>query len=243
MGEASYKAMRASEMDDVIFSGNNQRPSRNHAEVAVQVDNSARNAPAAFNDDETLEVSRRIVREQARPSGQRARGASPRRRHVDAFHRFVLASAGASGPHRRDHPGAARAAPARLGRSRRHFRPARAAPRGRLKAAEQNLLRVEDVMAQLAAQAARKRRPGRRCVTATYIGASARGVAVPPALDRGRYRGHGRRARAGRGRPRRCRPRQLKLRHAGRACRRASGASRARPAPGRVQRLIVPRNA
>ena len=34
MGEASYKAMRASEMDDVIFSGNTGRPARNHAEVA-----------------------------------------------------------------------------------------------------------------------------------------------------------------------------------------------------------------
>ena len=29
MGEASYKAMRAAEMDDVIFSGNTDRPSRN----------------------------------------------------------------------------------------------------------------------------------------------------------------------------------------------------------------------
>ena len=39
MGEASYKAMRASEMDDVIFSGNTERPARNHAEVSVLVDN------------------------------------------------------------------------------------------------------------------------------------------------------------------------------------------------------------
>src|ERR1700686_4148958 len=45
MGEASYKAMRGSEMDDVIFSGNTQRPARNHAEVAVLVDNSDRTAP------------------------------------------------------------------------------------------------------------------------------------------------------------------------------------------------------
>jgi len=35
MGEASHKAMRASEMDDVIFSGNTERPARNHAEVSV----------------------------------------------------------------------------------------------------------------------------------------------------------------------------------------------------------------
>ena len=46
MGEASYKAMRAAEMDDVIFSGNTERPSRNHAEVSVLVDNADRKAPA-----------------------------------------------------------------------------------------------------------------------------------------------------------------------------------------------------
>src|SRR5581483_10840027 len=43
MGEASHKAMRAAEMEDVIFSGNTQRPSRNHAEVSVHVDNTERN--------------------------------------------------------------------------------------------------------------------------------------------------------------------------------------------------------
>ena len=64
MGEASHKAMRAADMDDVIFSGNADRPARNHAEVAVVLDNSDRNAPAAFNDLDDLEVSRRIVREQ-----------------------------------------------------------------------------------------------------------------------------------------------------------------------------------
>ncbi len=35
MGETSYKAMRAGEMDDVIFSGNAGRPARNNAEVSV----------------------------------------------------------------------------------------------------------------------------------------------------------------------------------------------------------------
>src|SRR6187200_3583637 len=35
MGESSYKSMRASGMDDVIFSGTTQRPARNMAEVLV----------------------------------------------------------------------------------------------------------------------------------------------------------------------------------------------------------------
>src|ERR1700721_3091946 len=49
MGEASYKAMRAAGMDDVIFSGNNSRPGRNSAEVAMTIDNTSRTAPAQFN--------------------------------------------------------------------------------------------------------------------------------------------------------------------------------------------------
>ena len=35
MGESSYKSMRASGMDDVIFSGTSTRPARNMAEVVV----------------------------------------------------------------------------------------------------------------------------------------------------------------------------------------------------------------
>jgi len=35
MGESSYKSMRASGMDDVIFGGSGHRPARNTAEVTV----------------------------------------------------------------------------------------------------------------------------------------------------------------------------------------------------------------
>ena len=48
MGESSYKSMRASNMDDVIFSGTNTRPARNTAEVAMTIDNKDRTAPSAF---------------------------------------------------------------------------------------------------------------------------------------------------------------------------------------------------
>src|SRR3954454_13865745 len=63
MGETSHKSLRAADMADVIFAGTNDRPSRNNAEVAIQIDNSARKAPAQFNEHETLDVSRRIERE------------------------------------------------------------------------------------------------------------------------------------------------------------------------------------
>ena len=94
MGEASYKAMRASEMDDVIFSGNTERPARNHAEVSVAIDNSDRTAPAAFNDSETLEVSRRIMREQG--STFRVNGREVRARDVTVL--FADASTGSRSP-------------------------------------------------------------------------------------------------------------------------------------------------
>jgi len=80
MGENSYKSMRASEMDDVIFSGSDKRPSRNIAEVGLVLDNSDRRAPAAFNDSEVIEVTRRIARESG--STYRVNGREVRARDV-----------------------------------------------------------------------------------------------------------------------------------------------------------------
>ena len=63
MGETSAKQMRGSEMDDVIFSGTANRPARNIAEVLLTMDNSGRDAPAEFNSTDSIEISRRIERE------------------------------------------------------------------------------------------------------------------------------------------------------------------------------------
>ncbi|MBT5810758.1 MAG: AAA family ATPase, partial [Rhodospirillaceae bacterium] len=62
MGETSAKSMRGGEMDDVIFGGTDVRPQRNSAEVVLHIDNASRNAPAAFNDSDEIEVSRKIGR-------------------------------------------------------------------------------------------------------------------------------------------------------------------------------------
>ena len=62
MGESSARQMRGSEMDDVIFAGTEQRPSRNLAEITLQLDNSQRRAPAEFNDNDDIEVTRKIER-------------------------------------------------------------------------------------------------------------------------------------------------------------------------------------
>ncbi len=62
MGENSAKKLRGGEMDDVIFGGTAERPIRDIAEVTLYLDNSERSAPAAYNDSEELEVTRRIDR-------------------------------------------------------------------------------------------------------------------------------------------------------------------------------------
>ncbi|NBR79733.1 MAG: chromosome segregation protein SMC, partial [Alphaproteobacteria bacterium] len=91
MGETSYKSMRGAGMEDVIFSGTNARPSRNHAEVQLFLDNSARGAPAEYNDSDQLEVVRRIECEAG--SAYRVNGRDVRARDVQLL--FADASSGA----------------------------------------------------------------------------------------------------------------------------------------------------
>jgi chromosome segregation protein len=63
MGESSARQMRGGGMDDVIFNGTSERPARNVAEVILHLDNRDRTAPAAFNELEEIEICRRIERE------------------------------------------------------------------------------------------------------------------------------------------------------------------------------------
>ncbi len=60
MGETAPRRVRGGEMDDMIFKGAAGRPSRNIAEVSVLLDNSDRTAPAQFNGEDEIEVARRI---------------------------------------------------------------------------------------------------------------------------------------------------------------------------------------
>ena len=80
MGETSAKQMRGGEMEDVIFSGTADRPARNIAEVVLHLDNSDRVAPAQFNDFDELEISRRI--ERGKGSTYRVNGKEVRARDV-----------------------------------------------------------------------------------------------------------------------------------------------------------------
>ena len=62
MGESSARQMRGGEMDDVIFAGTEQRPARNVAEITLELDNRKRSAPAEFNNSDDIEISRKIER-------------------------------------------------------------------------------------------------------------------------------------------------------------------------------------
>jgi len=154
MGENSYKNMRASAMDDVIFSGSGNRPSRNTAEVSLFLDNSDRTAPAAFNDSDELQVSRRIERESG--SVYRINGKDVRAKDVQLL--FADASTGARSPSMVGQgrigelisakPVARRALlEEAAGISGLHSR--RHEAELRLRAAESNLERLDDVVGQL----------------------------------------------------------------------------------------------
>jgi chromosome segregation protein len=169
MGESSHKNMRASEMDDVIFSGSLNRPARNTAEVTLVLDNASRSAPAAFNDAETLEVSRRIEREAG--SIYRVNGRDVRARDVQLL--FADASTGAHSP--------AMVGQGRIGEliaakptQRRALLEEAAGISGlhnrrheaelRLRAAEQNLARLDDVIAEIETQYELLKRQARQAV-------------------------------------------------------------------------------
>lgn len=94
MGANSAKAMRAGGMDDVIFAGSGGRTSRNHAEVVLTIDNAERRAPAAYNDSPVLEVVRRIDRGEG--STYRINGREVRARDVQLL--FADASTGSNSP-------------------------------------------------------------------------------------------------------------------------------------------------
>src|SRR3981081_2600775 len=157
MGETSHKSLRAADMDAVIFAGSGNRPSRNHAEVVMTIDNSDRTAPSAGNDRETLEISRRIERDAG--SVYRINGRDVRARDVQIL--FADAATGARSPALVHQGKIGEIIQAKPEQRRRCLKEAAAAPglhprrheaELRLKAAETNLTRVEDVIGQLAGQ-------------------------------------------------------------------------------------------
>lgn len=179
MGESSYKSMRASGMDDVIFSGTTQRPARNMAEVVVTMANDDGSAPPQYHDQETLEISRRIERESG--SAYRINGKDVRARDVQLL--FADASTGSRSPAlvRQGQIGEiinAKPQARRLileeaaGITGLHTR--RHEAELKLKAAEQNLTRLDDVTAQLETQLNSLKRQARQATKYKSLSAEIR---------------------------------------------------------------------
>ncbi|CTQ52706.1 Chromosome partition protein Smc [Roseibium album] len=181
MGENSYKNMRASGMDDVIFSGSLNRPARNTAEVTLFLENYDRTAPTAFNDADALEVSRRIEREQG--SNYKINAKDVRARDVQLL--FADASTGARSPAmvRQGQIGELIAAKPT---SRRQILEEAAGISGlhsrrheaeiRLRAAETNLERLEDVLVQIDGQLDSLKRQSRQATRYRNLSSEIRGA-------------------------------------------------------------------
>ena len=157
MGETSAKSMRGSGMEDVIFSGTSDRPARNNAEVTISLDNKDRSAPSEFNEEEEIQVKRKI--EKDRGSEYRINGKEVRARDVQRLfadlstgaHSPSLISQGRVGALINAKPIDRRAVlEEAAGISGLHSR--RHEAELKLKAAETNLQRLKDIMKQLNSQ-------------------------------------------------------------------------------------------
>ncbi len=179
MGENRPTAMRGGGMEDVIFAGAATRPARNFAEVSLTLDNSERLAPSGFNDSDVLDIVRRITREVG--SAYKVLGKDVRARDVQML--FADASTGAHSP-----------ALVRQGqiselinakpKSRRSILEEAAGISGlyqrrheaelKLRSAEANLLRVDDVIEQLSNQLVQLMRQAKQAARYREIGESLR---------------------------------------------------------------------
>lgn len=175
MGENRPTAMRGGGMEDVIFAGAATRGARHFAEVSIVIDNQDRLAPSGFNDADTIEIVRRITRDAG--SAYKANSKDVRARDVQML--FADASTGSHSP-----------ALVRQGqiselinakpKARRRILEEAAGISGlyarrheaelKLSGAEQNLLRVDDVLEGLAQQVATLTRQARQAARYREIG-------------------------------------------------------------------------
>ena len=63
MGETSAKSMRGSGMEDVIFSGTSNKPSKNIAEVIISLTNPNKDGPHQYNELDEIEIRRKIEKD------------------------------------------------------------------------------------------------------------------------------------------------------------------------------------
>ena len=179
MGENRPTAMRGGGMEDVIFAGAATRGARNFAEVAIHIDNSDRLAPAGFNDSDHLEITRRITRDVG--SAYKVNARDVRARDVQML--FADASTGAHSPALVRQGQIAELINAKPKARRRILEEAagisglyqrRHEAELKLRGAETNLTRLDDVIEQLASQLAGLARQAKQAARYREIGAALR---------------------------------------------------------------------
>jgi chromosome segregation protein len=154
-------------MDDVIFAGSAARPAREQAEVVIVLDNGDRKAPAAFNDAQELEISRRIRRGMG--SNYKVNGREVRAKDVQLL--FADASTGANSPALVRQGQISELISAKPENRRRILEEAagigglharRHEADLKLKATETNLTRLEELVVEIEAQASSLRKQARQ---------------------------------------------------------------------------------
>jgi chromosome segregation protein len=169
MGETSARSLRGGEMDDVIFAGTTARPSRNLAEVTITLERAGEEGvlPQPFDAESELQITRRI--ERGAGSQFRANGREMRARDVQTLYADLASGARSSGmvsqgrvsqlvnarPEERRQVLEEAAGITGL-HARRHEAELK------LRAAEQNVLRSEDLRTQLEASREALRRQARQ---------------------------------------------------------------------------------
>lgn len=165
MGESSAKSMRGAGMDDVIFAGTASRPARDFAEVTILAERS--DDTGEYTEDDELEVTRRI--ERGAGSAYRSNGRDVRAKDVALI--FADAATGAHSP--------ALVSQGRIGaiisakpKERRQMLEEAAGISGlhvrrkdaeqKLRAAESNLARLADILADMDARAGQLRRQAKQ---------------------------------------------------------------------------------
>ncbi len=167
MGEANARNMRGAEMEDVIFAGTAGRAARNLAEVTLTLEETAGLAPPPFHEQADLEISRKI--ERGSGSSYRVNGKEARARDVQTLFADLASGARASAMVSQGRVGAlvnARPDERRAlleeaaGITGLHAR--RHEAELKLRAAEQNLARAEDLKGQIESRLAELKRQARQ---------------------------------------------------------------------------------
>ena len=179
MGESSAKRMRGGGMEDVIFAGTDKRSQRNIAEVSLLLDNSERKAPPAYNGLDEIEVIRRIERDHG--SQYKINGKNARARDVQML--FADTVTGANSPALVSQGHVTKIINAKPG-ERRLILEESAGVSGlyarrheaelRLRAADANLLRLEDLLSSLESRLSSLKRQSRQATRYKNLNAQIR---------------------------------------------------------------------